>query len=319
MSEKCLISIIVPIYNVEKYLDRCVESIVNQSYKNLEIILVDDGSPDNCPKMCDEWAKKDKRIKVVHKENGGLSDARNVGFDHSKGDYILFVDSDDYIDEKMIEIMLGQLINDNSEMCICHFAKFKDGEEPNRSFSKSPEIVNSTQAMELLLKDSDVSLVVVCDKLMKREIVEKVKFPVGRINEDEATCHRFIDGCNKISIIYNPLYFYYMREGSITKSKFTEKKLDAIFALDDRVEFVSKHYPSLLQDAKVQSLKSIMYLYCNARKLKADKQLIRKIRKEYLYRYKTTNKKTCKTILGRYFPNLYYTLFVIKNKIKGNF
>ena len=113
--EKTLISIIVPVYRTEKYLDRCVESIVNQTYKNLEIILVDDGSPDDCPKMCDEWAKKDKRIKVIHKENGGVSSARNIGIKSAKGKYIGFVDSDDYIEKEMYESLID-VLNKNKNL-----------------------------------------------------------------------------------------------------------------------------------------------------------------------------------------------------------
>ena len=117
--EEELISIIVPVYKVEKYLDKCINSIVSQTYKNLEVILVDDGSPDSCGKMCDEWTKKDTRIKVIHKENGGLSDARNFGLDCAKGKYIQFVDSDDYIEKDMIEFLYKNLKENNADISIC--------------------------------------------------------------------------------------------------------------------------------------------------------------------------------------------------------
>ena len=116
------ISVIVPVYNVEKYLDKCVESIVNQTYKNLEIILVDDGSTDSCPEICDEWAKKDNRIKVIHKPNGGLSSARNAGMDSMTGSYIQFVDSDDYIKSNMIEVMYGNIIKGDYDVCVCNYS-----------------------------------------------------------------------------------------------------------------------------------------------------------------------------------------------------
>ncbi|MBR1540013.1 MAG: glycosyltransferase [Clostridia bacterium] len=117
--EEELISIIVPVYKVEKYLDKCINSIVSQTYKNLEVILVDDGSPDSCGKMCDEWTQKDTRIKVIHKENGGLSDARNFGLDCAKGKYIQFVDSDDYIEKDMIEFLYKNLKENNADISIC--------------------------------------------------------------------------------------------------------------------------------------------------------------------------------------------------------
>ena len=125
------ISVIIPVYNVEEYLDKCVTSVLNQTYKNLEIILVDDGSPDNCPKMCDEWAKKDKRIKVVHKKNGGLSDARNSGIEVCTGEYIGFVDSDDYIDKQMYKELLKRIESTNSDMVMCGINCVNDGKVYN--------------------------------------------------------------------------------------------------------------------------------------------------------------------------------------------
>lgn len=318
MEEKYLVSVIVPVYKVEKYLDRCVKSIINQTYKNLEIILVDDGSPDNCPKLCDEWAKKDARIKVVHKENGGLSDARNKGFDASNGDLILFVDSDDYIDNNMVEIMAKRIEEDGTDMCVCSFSKFRDGEEPNKSFSKSPEILTTREALQRLVLGKGFQLVVAWDKLMKRKLVEKVKFPKGKIHEDEYICHRFIGECEKVSIIHNPLYFYFLREGSIMNSTFSMRRLDVIGGLDDRVAYFSEVYPDLTQAVKIFTLKGIMALYCNARIAKAEKKIIKTIRKEYKEHYKKTEKKSFKTILGRYFPNVYYLLYKVKNKINGN-
>ena len=127
-----LISVIVPIYNVEKYLDRCVDSIINQTYKNLEIILVDDGSPDNCPQMCDDYAKKDSRIKVVHKENGGLSDARNVGMEVATGEYVSFIDSDDYISLDFYETLLETIVDNDSDIVECGVVKFYE----DNSFDK---------------------------------------------------------------------------------------------------------------------------------------------------------------------------------------
>ena len=124
-----LISVIVPVYKAEKYLDKCVQSIVNQTYKNLEIILVDDGSPDNCPEMCDEWAKKDSRIKVIHKENGGVSSARNAGLDNSFGDYIGFVDSDDFIENDFYECLYDNLVENGADISFC---TFKTLDEKNR-------------------------------------------------------------------------------------------------------------------------------------------------------------------------------------------
>ena len=128
MNRSELVSIIVPVYKVEKYLDKCIESIVGQTYENLEIILVDDGSPDNCPAMCDRWAEKDSRIKVIHKENGGLSSARNAGLDACTGEYIYFLDSDDYIAENCIEMLFNTIISDGSDMCIGNLMSVDESE-----------------------------------------------------------------------------------------------------------------------------------------------------------------------------------------------
>lgn len=145
VAEEPLISVIVPVYNVEKYLDKCVDSIVNQTYKNLEIILVDDGSPDNCPKMCDNWAKKDKRIKVIHKENGGVSSARNVGIDNAKGEYIGFVDSDDWTEKKYIQKLYEVLIQENADIALCGYNRVTGANIEKININGTSEITDCYQ------------------------------------------------------------------------------------------------------------------------------------------------------------------------------
>ena len=313
-----LASVIVPVYKVEKYLDRCVESIRKQTYKNLEIILVDDGSPDNCPQMCDEWAKKDSRIKVVHKENGGLSDARNVGIENSAGDYVLFVDSDDYVDVTMIEKMVDRIDADNTDMCVCNFTTFKDGQEPNISYTKQPEVITAEEALlRLTQKECNVYFVVAWGKLIKREVITNLRFVKGKIHEDEFMCHHLIGGCKNISCIYEPLYFYYTREGSITKSKVTSAKLAVIEAMKDRINYIGQNYSQLLPEIEALALRTYMGLYCFSRYKKADKGVFNKFRKEFLELYKEPDlfKKPmklslrCRLFLFKYFKNFYYTLY----------
>ena len=148
-----LISVIIPIYNVEAYLDECIASVIAQTYSNLEIILVDDGSPDNCPQMCDEWAAKDSRIRVIHKENGGLSDARNAGIDIATGEYIAFVDSDDWIEPEMYEIMLAALKNENADICACNILSCFP-ERRNAWGCEEYTVGGSAEILSLLYRDT---------------------------------------------------------------------------------------------------------------------------------------------------------------------
>ena len=179
-----LISVIVPIYKVEEYLDRCVESLVNQTYKNLEIILVDDGSPDNCPKMCDDWAKKDSRIKVVHKKNGGLSDARNAGFEVATGDIISFIDSDDWIEPEMFETMLSQMEKDDSDIVSCGVNWVEENGSVIRTVTVSEDSVRDTHtAMQELINDNRVKQHV-WNKLYKYDMIKDIPFEKGKYHED---------------------------------------------------------------------------------------------------------------------------------------
>ena len=176
-----LISVIVPIYNVEEYLDRCVESIVNQTYKNLEIILVDDGSPDNCPQMCDNWAEKDSRIKAVHKENGGLSDARNAGMPFATGEIISFIDSDDWIELNMFETMLNRMIEDNSDIVSCGVKWVEEDGCLIRDVTSENEVLDNKTAMKELLNDSKLKQHV-WNKIYKYDMIKNI--PLSKIKNE---------------------------------------------------------------------------------------------------------------------------------------
>lgn len=173
MGEK--ISVIIPVYKVEKYLDRCIESIVNQTYKNLEIILVDDGSPDNCPSICDEWAKKDSRILVIHKDNGGVSSARNAGLDVATGVYIGFVDSDDWIDNDMYQFLMDCLSNNNCNVCRCEFY-YEDIDNGTTTEADGSEVVLTGSAVVNQLKNQGYLEGVLWNKLYRKDVIGKVRF-----------------------------------------------------------------------------------------------------------------------------------------------
>ena len=188
-----LVSVIVPIYKVEQYLTHCVNTIVNQSYSNLEIILVDDGSPDNCGKMCDEFASQDSRIKVIHKQNGGLSDARNAGIDVATGDYITFVDSDDYVMPNMIESLMKVIVNANADIVQCNYIRSKNdfiGEPQHESSQSDKFTVYFEDKMSAYLKDNKINTVV-WGKIYKRSLFNEIRNPVGRLHEDVFTTYNF--------------------------------------------------------------------------------------------------------------------------------
>ncbi len=238
-----LISVIIPIYNVEEYLNQCIESVIKQTYRHLEIILVDDGSPDKCPEICDMWAKKDNRIKVIHKQNGGLSDARNAGIDLSTGKYIAFVDSDDWIMPEMYEKMLHTLENENADICACNILACYPDE--NVVCGNNDYFVgNSEQTLDLLYSDTKYP-VSAWNKLYKRKCWDNLRFPVGKICEDAFTTYLLIHNANYIIQIPEALYCYRIRSNSIMTSDFSIKRMDEEEAWRVNYQFVKKYYPSL--------------------------------------------------------------------------
>ena len=251
-----LISVIVPVYKVEKYLNKCIESIVNQTYKNLEIILVDDGSPDECGKICDNYAQKDMRIKVIHKENGGLSDARNAGINISNGKYISFIDSDDYIDLEYIELLYKTIKKDKSDMAISsHKVIYENGTILEKA-TKEESILESKEVLKRILYDDGIDLSAWA-KLYKIELFEEIRYPKGRLFEDAATTYKLVDTCKKISIISKSTYNYIIRGNSITNVNFSEKKMDLIISTEEMCNYIKKKYPDLEEAAN----RRLMYAY----------------------------------------------------------
>lgn len=253
-----LISVIVPVYKVEKYLDRCVLSIVNQTYKNLEIILVDDGSPDACPAMCDRWAEKDSRIKVVHKENGGLSDARNAGMSVAKGEYIGFVDSDDYVSFDMYERLLCNLEENGSDISCCGIKMVWDDGGERIMTPDGNYVLDNLQALKSLIVEDRLKQVV-WNRLYKRETVAGIPFPVGKYHEDVFWSYKAISRASKVSTVAAPCYFYVQRDDSIMGTSYSEKRLDAVEAYEERADFMAINYPSLLPIARSKQMGCYLY------------------------------------------------------------
>lgn len=253
------ISVIVPIYNVEPYLRRCIDSIINQTYKNLEIILVDDESPDNCGQICDDYAKKDTRIKVIHKKNGGLSDARNVGLEVCTGDFISFVDSDDWIELNTYEIMMKSMNEYNADMVVSNINYvYKDKVESKYSEGKI-RCFNKEEAMKELIKDGLVQAVV-WNKLYKSNLIDNLRFKVRKLNEDEFFTYKICAKAERIVYIPEALYQYRQREDSIMGA-YSLKRLDSVDAIYERLQFIKNKFPSLYKYEKLTLCNTCIYNY----------------------------------------------------------
>lgn len=241
-----LVSVIIPVYNVEKYLNKCIQSVLNQTYKNLEIILVDDGSTDKSPLICEEFGKKDSRIKIIHKKNGGLSSARNIGIKKCHGEYVTFIDSDDYVDFKHIEILANAAIKFNVDIAISNIQVTTKKSAPqlnNQNYKVN--LISSKEVLRNILLEKDTSISA-NSKLYRKELFSNTHFPEGRLYEDNGCIHRIIMQCNKIAHCIVKSYYYYIHSNSITHSKFNIKKIDYITLVDQSCKDILSLYPDLL-------------------------------------------------------------------------
>lgn len=286
MSEP-LISIVVPIYNVELYLQECLESIIHQTYKKLEIILVDDGSPDGCPQICDSYQQKDQRIKVVHKTNGGLSDARNAGINVATGELISFVDSDDIISRKFIELLYKPFQKSkNVDISICKFKPFYNN-KLKHSFTESQSI--EVDLDTLLSQNASLNTFLsmecnsACNKLYRRRLFENIKFPKGKIYEDVSTTYKLLFNSNKIYSTQSQLYYYRVRSGSIMGAKsFSLDYLNFVDAIHETIDwlyanghsrYIKYYYPALLMPE--------MYAWWGLKNIIKDNTLAKKMLRQY--------------------------------------
>lgn len=320
---KDLVSIIIPFYKVEDYLNYVVESVVNQSYKNLEIILVDDGSPDDCPKLCDEWAKKDGRIRVIHKKNGGLSDARNAGLDIATGEYIVFLDGDDKMDVDAISILYKTLKKYDANVVMTDYYHLTNIEE-NPIIDKSDyqeEFVEGNEVFNLVFNKKYPMIMLSWGKMYKKELFNEIRFPQGKIHEDDFIIHRILAKTKRFVHIDTKLFLNSLRPGSITASKFNKKRLDAIDAKVDRVLFCKEYKPEYYQTAIRQFLRTIMINYTFARMSNLNKEDYKYLNELYNENYKTLKKKDILTTSFRYCRNITYLalrIYVKKKKLLFN-
>ena len=317
------ISIIVPIYKVEPYLKRCVDSILNQTFTDFECILVDDGSPDNCPQICDEYAKKDKRIRVIHKKNGGLSDARNAGIDIAQGEYLGFIDSDDWIHPQMYEILYQGIVENNVRLSVCAYNETDTEQEFERIDKPVFELHNG---MDFLMADN-VTAVVAWNKLYHRSLFKEIRYPVGRIHEDEFTTYKILYKAGNIAFCDFKMYYYFMNFNGITKSKYTIRQMDEIIAVEERNLFIKKNkdLKRYFGQATKQLIKVYWNQYLSVAKEEQYKEIqcdiTNRMRKQLIFYGKKAN-----VDISHYanyydiaFPNLmkvYWIWKIIKNKLK---
>lgn len=280
-----LVSVIVPVYKVEKYLSNCIESVINQTYSNWELILVDDGSPDNCPKICDDYAAGNNRIKVIHKSNGGLSSARNAGMKVMTGDYVTFLDSDDFLHKDALQILMGYAANYDAQIVQCNFVRGSETEFPQwKEREEVREYDNHTVFTRFAAN------IIMCGKLYKRDILDGIVIPEGIINEDDWTTWKLYYRASRTVVANRPLYYYTVNPNSIMGQ--AKKKPDTTYygAYDQRIGFFKERGEKDLEVAsRLQFCKSLLLSYSNEQLTEEQKDIIRDRFKENWDVIKTSN------------------------------
>lgn len=313
---KDLVSVIVPIYKVEDYLEKCIESIISQTYKEIEVILVNDGSPDNCLKICNDYAKRDNRIIVVDKKNGGLSDARNAGISQSTGKYLVFIDSDDYIESNMIEELYNNIVDTQADISICNFYKTINGVDyKNKSIYNGSIDSDGKNIYNMLYNKHSIQTIISWNKIYKRELFNDCKYPVGLIHEDQYIICDILKKCKKISYITDKfLYHYVERNNSIMKT-FNVKRFDIVAGLNKRIElFENMNYKDLVARTKLEKIQLLHYLLKECSEIAVsdeNRTIIEKYKAEYLKTIKEIEYSKLKLVpLAKYvlvskFPKIY--------------
>lgn len=273
-----LISVIIPIYNVEKYLLRCINSILKQTYTNLEIILVDDGSPDNCGNICDNLKKRDKRIVVIHKKNGGLSSARNAGLNIANGEYVVFIDSDDWIENDYIKKLYEDICLKDADIAVPSFCiTFDDGKRKVDSKIKKRSVYSSEQALEIFLFNGYLTPCV-ASKMWRKSLWDNIRCPEGKLFEDQYTTYKLLMNANKI--IYEPKarYYYFKHQGSIGHSAFTNRTYDLLGGIHEEYEEITSCYPQTEKSLKVaRSVWELVFINMMILSNCEDKAIIKEI------------------------------------------
>lgn len=322
------ISVIVPVFKVEKYIHRCVDSILNQTFTDFELILVDDGSPDNCGVICDEYAAKDSRVVVIHQENGGLSAARNAGIDwsfaNSDSQWLSFIDSDDWVHREYLERLYTVAIDNNVSVSVCAYTEVKDFCTPTDMPSDKAQCIKS----ETFWVEYATHATIAWGKLYKKECFKSIRYPVGKIHEDEFVTYRILFAEKEIAFLDNLLYFYFSNEAGITKSPWIPKRLDSIEAISEQICYMKKN--RFMDGYRYAVKKYILFLGYHLNNLKEcdgavqnkyAPMLTAKLKKSLIKNTKIVPIKNNEWIYEFAFPQMMWLYWVGKSKIskiKGN-
>ena len=316
-----LISIILPVYNVSKYLEECMKSIINQTYKNIEIIVVNDGSTDESDYICEKYKKLDNRIKVIHQKNQGLSAARNTGLNYCKGEYISFIDSDDYVKPDFIEKLYRAIKEKNTSVAICNYVSLYQ----NKDLRCEENLNYNNVCSGKNFINSCVTNTVVWNKLYSRNIWNNLRFDVGKLHEDLFIMHKIMYSCDLVSVVNEDLYVYRIRSDSITGRTFNIKRnLDNIEASENRLSFFDDKEKSFYNMCLVELIEKLRgsyvstYVYGDKKiYIKELGDMIRRARecyKEYIFHNEGTYKCNVKSGIFICFPRTYCSLKILKNK-----
>jgi|GEM_PF-853390 Glycosyltransferases involved in cell wall biogenesis len=317
---KPLVSIIIPVYNVAEFLPACIDSVICQSYKEIEILLINDGSSDGSGGICEEYAKRDGRIRVIHKENGGLSDARNVGLDNARGEYFSFIDSDDVINEMFIMILLNTLSRSEASISMCDYAVFSTilpqilhTENDAFELYTGEYMLNNLYSKQWVPKN-----VIACNKLYKRSIWEDLRYKVGVLHEDEYVIHHLYSNVESVAYCPVKLYYYRQREASITKEISSKRIHDLLAIFDLRAAFFKERgYDHLISENAAAKLLNIVLLaisYNNVEPQLLIKQNLWEILKQPNISFKL---KFSSVILAT-FPKIFWTVKNLKRAVIKN-
>ena len=327
VTEKPLVSIIVPVYKVKKYLGRCVASIIEQTYQNVETILVDDGSPDNCGALCDEYAHKYPSIHVIHQENAGQAAARNNAAKKALGEYIVFIDSDDFVEPDYVEYLLGLLQKYGTDMAIGGFTYLYDGKQPmRRTFANESEVVWTATEALIKINYNQGCGATPWAKIFKKELILKHPFPEGQLYEDLATMYKIVGDCVSVAFGSRKVYYWVQRSGSTMRMNFDERQFAGIEAAWNQIQYVEKTYPRALASAKYRYTAKAVELISNCFSTSGDKKVFKKLRDKMNIYAKDVlkdkhSKKTMKVRiiavkLGYYPARIVFKLHEIAKKIR---
>lgn len=324
-----LISVIIPVYRVEPYLTACVESVLSQTYQNFEVILVDDGSPDRCPQMCDNFAVMDSRIRVIHKENGGLSSARNAGIDSARGEYLAFLDSDDLWSPLFLERLHSAITKTGADFSVCLFQRLWEELPVELPVAAGTEVLTRREAFECFFNLRNENMVVAPNKLYRRHLFDTVRYPIGKLHEDEAVIHEIIGGAKTVAWVEEVHYHYRQVPNSITTAQFSLKRLDETYAKERRIAWFEAHNMQDLADrTRIVYLNNLMRLYRTVQQEMEDKTAARKACRKLYETFRSvfnlgllrqeTIKMRLRCLLFMVFPKVYSTFEYTRLNRKGS-